>query len=406
MATLPPGSPGGSPDPARAHGRPAALRLAIGLLATAVLTACAGDSSDGRRTGEAEVLLGPRPWATPESWWEVTLEAASAPDLLLAAIDDVEVDSRGRVFLVDRPQGGITVLTPELELLSTVGREGEGPGEFEFRRVQILPGDTLLVYDFGLGRVTLFDPENFEVITTRPPPNIERGAVTNLWKLPGQGRFFALDRPPFVAGAGEAADRGRTEVLLAFDESADVIADTLATVPDRERLVLRREGFMSVRSNPFGRGSLVRVFGDDRIVYANSGALVVTVLDFEGTTVNSFSYPVPPIPVTSAELQAEVEEMGEPMAGVLRAGAPYTWPALTGLVTDDEERIWIGIRGPSDSAGWEWAAFAPDGTHAGSVLLPAGHLLQVVRDSRIYVLSRDEFDVPSIQAYRLEAPEI
>ena len=405
MATLPPGSPGGSPDPARAHGRRAALRLAVGLLATAALTACGGDSSDGRRTGDAAVALGPRPWATPESWWEVTLEATSAPDLFLTAIDDVEVDSRGRVFLVDRPQGGITVLTPELELLTMVGREGEGPGEFEFRRVQILPGDTLLVYDFGLGRVTLFDPENFEVITTRPPPNIERGAVTNLWKLPGQGRFFALDRPPFVAGAGEAADRGRTEVLLAFDESAEVIADTLATLADREMLVVRREGFMSVGSHPFGRRSLFGLLGDDRIVYANSDALDVTLVDFEGTMVHSFSHPLPPIPVTSAELRAEIEGMRELMADELRAGAPYTWPALTGLVTDDEERIWIGIRGPNDSAEWEWAAFAPDGTHAGSILLPAGHLLRVVRDGRIYVLSRDELDVPSIRAYRLETPE-
>lgn len=405
MATLPTDSSGGLPDPTRAHGRRAAPRLTVGLLATAALAGCADDSPHGEGTGDASGATGARPWATAESWWEVTLEAVSDPDLYLTSIADVDVDSRGRVFLVDRPQGGITVLTPELESFTMVGREGEGPGEFEFREVQILPGDTLLVYDFGLGRITLFDPESFEVITTRPLPNIERGIVTNLWKLPGQGRFFALDRPPFVAGAGEAADRGRTEVLLAFDESAEVIADTLATVPGSERLVVRREGFLSVGSHPFGRRSLVGLLGDDRIVYANSDALDVTVVNLEGTTVHSFSHPLLPIPVTSAELRAEAEEMRELMADELRSGAPYTWPALTGLVTDDEERIWIGIRGPSDSAGWEWAAFVPDGTHAGSILLPAGHLLQVVRDGRIYVLSRDELDVPSIRAYRLEATE-
>ena len=405
MAVFPPASLGGSPDPARAHGRPAVLRLAIGLLATAALTACAGDSSEGRSTEDAAVALGPRPWATPESWWEITLEDVSEPDLFLTSIDDMDVDSRGRVFLVDRPAGGITVLTPELGALATVGRQGEGPGEFESRQAQILPGDTLLVYDRRLGRVTLFDPDNLEVVTTMPPPNLERRVVTNLWKRPGQGRFFALDRPPYVAGAGEAADLGRTEVLLAFDESADVIVDTLVIVPGTEALVVRREGFLTVGSHPFGRRSLVGLLGDDRMVYANSGALDVTVVDFEGTTVHSFSHPISPIPVTSAELRAEVEEMRDLMADVLRAGAPYTWPALVGLVTDDEERIWIGIRGPSDSDRWEWAAFAPDGSHAGSVLLPAGQLLHAVRDNRIYVLSHDEFDVPSIRAYRLEAAE-
>lgn len=391
------------PDATRTRSRPSSFRRTIGLLVTAVLTGCAGDSPDGGRTGDAAAATGPRPWATSESWWEVTLEAASEPDLFLTSISDVEVDSRGRVFLVDRLEGGITVLTPELGLLATVGREGEGPGEFESRQVQILPGDTLLVYDFSLGRITLFDPDNLDVVSTMPHPNLEQGTVNTLWKLPGQGRFFALDRPPYRAGAGEAADRGRTEVLLAFDESADVVADTLATVAGSEMLVLRREGFMGVRSHPFGRRSLVGLLGDDRIVYANSGALDVTVLDFTGTTVDSFSYPMPPIPVTSAELRAEVEEMSEPMADLLRTGAPYTWPALAGLMTDHEERIWIGIRGPGGSSRWEWAAFAPDGTHAGSILLPGGHLLQVVRDNRVYVVSHDESDVPSVRAYRLEA---
>ena len=405
MAMLSTGTRGPAPDVPHARDRPSTLRLVIGLLATTALAACAGDSPDGGPTGDAVAVTGPRPWATSESWWHVTPEAVSASDLYLASIADVDVDSRGRVFLVDRLQGGITVLTPELELVTTVGREGEGPGEFEFRQVQILPGDTLLVYDFGLGRITLFDPENLELIATMPPPNIERGIVTNLWKLPGQGRYFAVDRLSYVAGEGEAADQGRMEVLLVFDESAEVIADTLATVPDSERLVVRREGFLTVGNHPFGRESLVRILGDDRIVYANSAALAVTVLDFEGTTVHSFSYPIPPIPVTSSELQGEVEEMREPLADVLRSGAPYTWPALTGLVTDDEERIWIGIRGPGASTEWEWAAFAPDGTHAGSIALPAGHLLQAVRANRVYVLSHDDFDVPSLQAYRLETPD-
>ena len=397
------GSPGGSPDPKHPRSRVPRAWFATGLLAAATLAGCAGDLPDGE-PGDAARVNGPRPWAGSDEWWEVTLEAVSEPELYFASIAEVVVDSQGRVFVVDRQQGGIAVLTPELALLATVGREGEGPGEFQSRQLQILAGDTLLVYDSRLGRITLFGPENLEVVSTSPVPNLERGVVENLWKLSGRGRFFALDRPPFVAGAGEAADRGRTEALLAFDESADVMGDTLATVVGSEYLVVRREGFMSVRSHPFGRGSLVGLLGGDRIVYANSGALEVTVVDFAGTAIHSFSHPLPPIPVTSAQLRAEVDEMPELMADALRAGTPYTWPALAGLVMDDEERIWIGIRSPGDNAEWEWAAFAVDGSHAGSVLLPAGFLLQVVRDRRIYVLSHDEFDVPSIRAYRLEAP--
>ena len=405
MAALPPSSRGVCPDTTRPRDHPSAPRLATVLLVTATLAGCAGDSLDEGRTGDAPAATGSRPWAISESWWEVTLEAASEPDLYLTSVYDLDVDSRGRVFLVDWPAGGITVLTPDLAYLQTVGREGEGPGEFVTKEVQILPGDTLLVYDSSLGRISLFDPDNLELLATRPPPNRERDVVSRLWRVPAPGRYFALDRAPYIAGEGEAADQGRTQVILAFDESADAIADTLAIVADSERLVARREGYLSVGGHPFGRESLVRLFGENRIAHANSGALDVTVLDFDGATAHTFSYPTTPIPVTAAELRAASEDMNEPLADMLRSGAPYTWPALVGLVTDDEERIWAGIRAPGESAVWEWAAFAPDGTHAGSILLPAEHLVQDVRDGRLYVLSHDEFDVPSIRAYRLEAAE-
>lgn len=399
MNTLPPGSPGSLPDPTHAHRRPSALRLTVGLLATVALAGCAGDSP------HAPAVTGPRPWATSESWWEVTREAVSEPDLYLTSVYDVDADSRGRVFLVDWPAGGITVLTPDLAYLQTVGREGEGPGEFIAKEVQILPGDTLLVYDSALGRMTLFDPDNLEVVATRPPPNRERDVADHLWKIREPGRYFALDRAPYTAGEGEAADQGRTQVILAFDESAETIADTLAIIADSERLVMRGEGYLSVGEHPFGRESFVRALGGNRIAHANSGALDVTVLDFGGARAHAFSYPTTPIPVTAEELRTASEDMPEPMADMLRSGAPYTWPALVGLVTDDEERIWAGIRAPGETAMWEWAAFAPDGTHMGSILLPAEHLLQHVRDGRIYVLSHDELDVPSIQVYRLVASE-
>jgi len=405
MVTLPFRIRAVSLDSKRPRRRPSVPLLTSGLLATAALIGCAGDAPEAGLGRDAPAATGPRPWAASDSWWEVTLEAASAPDLYLTSVYDLDVDSRGRVFLVDWPAGGITVLTPDLAYLQTVGREGEGPGEFVTKEVQILPGDTLLVYDSSLGRITLFDPVNLELLATRPPPNRERDVVSHLWSVPEPGRYFALDRAPYIAGEGEAADQGRTQVILAFDESADAIADTLAIVADSERLVARREGYLSVGGHPFGRESLVRLFGENRIAHATSGALDVTVLDFGGATAHTFSYPTTPIPVTAAELRAASEDMNEPLADVLRSGAPYTWPALVGLVTDDEERIWAGIRAPGESAVWEWAAFGLDGTHAGSILLPAGHLLQDVRDDRLYVLSHDEMDVPSIQAYRLKAPE-
>lgn len=376
------------------------LRLAA-VVAAGVSVACADDTREADRPAVGT----DRPWADEDVWWDVALEAVSEPDLYLTYILGVDVDSRGRVFLVDGGQGGITVLTPELGYLQTVGREGEGPGEFDVRQVQILPGDTLFVYDPGLGRITLFAPDSLEFVATALPPNLEQGPVSRLWKLPARGRFFALDRLPFFADESGIDDGQRLDVLLSLDESTHPVGDTLASLVGSESLVVRQPGFVMVTRHPFGRATFVRSLAGDRLVYANSETFDVTVLDFEGTTIHAFSHPTTAIPVTSEELQAEVEEMSEPVADVLRSGAPYTWPALAGLVTDDRDRIWVGIRGSGGASQWEWAAFTADGTHVGSILLPAEHLLQVVRDGRLFVVSHDELDVPSIQAYRLQAQD-
>ena len=197
MAAFPPSSRGVCPDTTRPRDHPSAPRLATVVLVIATLAGCAGDSLDEGRTGDPPTATGPRPWASSsDGWWEVTLEAASEPDLYLTSVYDLDVDSRGRVFLVDWPAGGITVLTPDLAYLQTVGREGEGPGEFVTKEVQILPGDTLLVYDSSLGRISLFDPDNLELLATRPPPNRERDVVSHLWRVPAPGRYFALDPAP------------------------------------------------------------------------------------------------------------------------------------------------------------------------------------------------------------------
>ncbi len=126
----------------------------------------------------------------------------------------------------------------------------------------------------------------------------------------------------------------------------------------------------------------------------------VTTVGLDGEQVASFSYPVDPFPVSTSELQAEIENSPD-FADLLREGAPYAHPVLAGLVPDDEGRIWTGIRAGAADPMWEWAAFSQDGVHGGSVQLPAGMLLHAVRDGMLYTSVRDELDVPSIHAYRV-----
>lgn len=76
-------------------------------------------------------------------------------------------DARGR-FLVAHPanRGEIAVFDGTGDYVATVGREGEGPGEYKFVRHIVPRGDTIHVFDSRLLRHTILSSD-FEVLGTR-----------------------------------------------------------------------------------------------------------------------------------------------------------------------------------------------------------------------------------------------
>ncbi len=324
--------------------------------------------------------------------WSATLEAESGLSLPLAWVTGLAVDSKRIVYLTDGALDGIAVLEADLTLEREVGRKGEGPGEFGWpATIQILPGDSLYVFDVRLFRVTVFEPRALTVAyTIRLSLNNPRG----LWRIPGQRGYVGIRSLPFSVRQ-RADDQGRVDVVFLLGKDGEMESDSIYAVPAAEPLLVRGERSVMVGSHPFGAEPFLSLLGADRIVYANSHVPSVMVLDLAGTVQNSFAVPATPVPVSAVELRATIEsEEEEAFARILERGAPYMWPALTGLVVDDDERIWVGARSESSSGEWEWTAFTQEGARVGSVVLPAGLELRVVRGGRLFGVVTDELDVP------------
>lgn len=372
-------------------------RLQAGLFVIAVALSAACSDNTGQPDAGADTAM-PRPWAAGTAG-TATLEATSDDDVFLSYVWHATTDSQGNVYVVDGGEAAIIALNPDLTHNRMIGREGEGPGEFgRSVQVQILPGDSLLVWDSQLQRITVFPPAGDEPAYVQPLGTQQRGF--NVWKLTGNAGYIARSSTPYMA---DASDEGstRTEVLRHVHELGGRVADeVLFEYPASEALVQRGDGFVSMAGHPFGRSSFLGILGGDRVAHTSSDALAVRILDLAGQAETAFSYETTPIPVTRRELEAAADGLSDAFGQLLRDGAPYVWPALTGLVVDDQDRIWVGIR-KADRSTTEWAVFEADGTHRLSVDLPVEVELYAIRGDRMVGVARDELDVARVKLYRL-----
>jgi hypothetical protein len=74
-------------------------------------------------------------------------------------IADVTLDRHGRVYVADNAAHRVSVFQGDGRFIATLGREGQGPGEFESPwLVRVDPNDSVFVWDMSLGRMSVFDP--------------------------------------------------------------------------------------------------------------------------------------------------------------------------------------------------------------------------------------------------------
>lgn len=362
-------------------------------MAQILLGACSGDAPANGR-----------PWASAsdDAWVDVRLEVVSAADLHLGGIGNVAFGHRGAVYVEDFTGPELLVLDSLLRPLATVGRSGEGPGEFlGLTNIQVLPGDSLMVFDSRLNRMTVFWEERLDSgRITAVPAHL---SVSSLWRLPGpERRHMVLDVQPFYAGDSGETDDERFDVLSILDETAQATAfDSVLLVPQPKALVIRSGGRVLVDRHPFAASNFFRVLPGGGLAYLSTRALAVTIVGADGRQ-TEFSHPTIPLPVSPERLDSILAESNPDRARVLRDGAPYVWPPVVGMIVDGRDRIWIGLREQPGETHREWAAFTRDGLHLASVRLPATRLYpRAISEDKLLALSLDDLDVPTLRVYRI-----
>jgi len=301
------------------------------------------------------------------------------------------------------------VLPPDRTLLDTLGRQGEGPGEFQFpTTAEVARGDSIYVFDA--------DPERLTVFTLSPTPSMARsvaitreqgprgtdawGRLQRVWML---GDTLAARFWPYYAR--EEGYRQPAPVIWRSLNQAGALGDTLVQ-ERRPHISISFEGQgVGIESLPFDRKTVVAPGPNGRMYHGWTDSLQVRATTLDGTTEVVAQVPTDPVSVTAADRDS-------PLASIERSDIrkqfadeiPQTKPAFTDLVVAHDGRLWVRrpTEGP-DAETTPWWVLEPGARTIHEIQLPTEVTLEVVRDGMAYGTTKTETGAPAVVRYRIES---
>lgn len=358
--------------------RPLPLFL-IGLLL--LLAACAEGAADEPAAGEAAI------WTLDED-----LRIDEAEDYYLGSVGGVAVRADGALLVADPEAHHVKVISPEGKLIQTIGREGEGPGEFQRpHQVDLARGDSLYVMD-AQRRLSVFAPGSYDFVRSLTVETEGPQHPMEMMVLPEEGVLITyMSLNPSDMGLYRVGEDGSQQGPVNIPQQA------------REQIQVEGDGGVMVAVKPFGRRTIAVLGPEERIYHGITDSLAITVSDFTGHTLDHWSLPAEPRSVTNDDLRAVEEDRSKEVVEAIReADLPDTQPAFHDLLVDDRRRVWIRRdAGHAETATW-WVASA-DGELLAELELPGHVQLEAVREGYAYGFIRGGDELPTAIRYRIEA---
>ena len=407
------------------------LRFFAPLLGVAAICACTPAPEASSASGSIEIAdsagvrivhsHGPQ-WGDGEAWSvspepQQTIGALDGPEeYQLVAVSSATRQSDGDVVIVDDGARTVRLYDREGVFLQTLGGPGSGPGEFQAPgAVLVTKGDTLVVWDQALFRMTRFDPQgglagvqavDLGMISKAVEPPLYPGFVEPL----ADGRILV----GLIEKSGKAYPSGRFRPQSgALRVSADYsVIDTLLFFGDVEQLTV---------DAPFGRWSITPPLAKRTWITHQGSPSRICIGDQEGpeivcigpdgnrTVLRWDSAPTPPTrEEVAAWREANIRLMEQKLIAddviqmLDQVPTPAIRPDYSQITLDRSGNLWVEL-GPvteGASVSVDYLVFDSVGALLGAVALPPIQVLEI-GENYVMGLYRDEFEVEYLQVYEI-----
>jgi hypothetical protein len=334
---------------------------------------------------------------------------AGDPDYELFQVAGALRLSDGRIVVANGGSRELRIYGASGEFVSAVGREGGGPGEFEdLVALRLLAGDSLLAYDWGLQRVSVFDSRGDFVRANLLQLLSEGGYPDYVTPFDDGSLLVAVEQISQPGGVESGVHRNN--LLYLRCDNQGVLVDTLGQFSGSESFTnIESDG---VLGGPlaFGRRPQGAVHGAG-FYFGPSDYYEIGYYTIEGELRRLIRLQVSNSAVTPDDIERYKEresatapdETYRTLVERLLSVQPYpeTMPAYGELVVDVEGNLWVAeYRNWGDDAR-RWHVFDPDGALLGVVEMPAGFTAYQIGTDFVLGSWRDESDVEHIRLYEL-----
>ncbi len=359
-------------------------------------------------------------WTERDAW-----RVGAQPQLDIGVTEGAEAYQLFRVSDVRRlPDGRIVVAnggTRELRFfdgvgrhLATVGDDGEGPGEFRgLGWVRAFRGDSLLVYDYQLRRLSVLDGQGGFARSLKLEPLKGERRVTGV-DVFADGTILAMSAVEGFQGSYAPGLR-RPDVLYHSVSPTGAPLDSLGVFAGAEGYAARggsgNQWFVQLRDPPFARWGTVTV-ARDGFCFGSQDAYEIRCYRQDGVLRRIVRRAQPPRPVTDADIDRFVDQrvrrLDDPDARRLQrqlwdqAPRHQTMPAYDAIRLDEAGNLWVEDYEPDGDGPATWTVFDPAGRMLGSLALPADLVVTQIGADFVLGTWRDELDVQHVLLYALE----
>lgn len=391
--------------------RPCALLLAL-------MTA-GGCGSDAGSTSDpfADNL-----WTLSER--ELRIGSVDDPDYVIGFIRDMASGPDGLLYTLEWGEGSIRRWTPDGEPAGTIGRRGEGPGEFEQPSGLGFFGDSLWVWDMDARRVSYFDLDGEFLGSVSPRVDVGgAGESPPRPDRPLRDGTFVGTSPRW---AHAIADGTLKESAYAHMDAEGAALSRIWAMPlePRDVFAIMNDDGIGGRfgSQPFGDGYGSSI-GDDGLLvlearaWTGTGdpAVTVTKIALSGDTLFTATVPYDPVPLSSERFDSAAAAIVEDWSGYgrpvdeadIRAAMyrPEYLPAVRGLMRAGDGTIWMRRFDPVESETGEsmiesWVLDA-EGVPLARALFPARVRVAVIDGDTVWGIETDELGVQYIVRHAL-----